>query len=583
MLPYRITCPVRPSILVAWFMAVFCAGACEHQAFAADAPDMGAEPDASTPAATGSGNTVGDQTPGTTDEAPIKVPMSIEAIDVEGATLLDRKTIEQAVYPHVGPDRTTDDIEAARAAVEAAYQKRGYSTVIVEIGTRPEGAGLVRIVVTENALGRLRIVGSRFHSPEVIRSELSALKEGEVPNWTTFEKQLAAAGNGRDRTIIPQAPKPGTQPNSFDLTLKVQDRFPLHASVDLNNDHSADTSDLRLTAQLSYANLWQAGHTITGTYVVSPEDTAETTVFSGSYLAPLRGTPWSLLIQGYTSNSNVATLGGTNVLGDGYAIGARIIYQLPSWKQFMHSVTFGFDYKSLNQVLDLSGINPSLENQTVPIAYVPLSVNYALQYYGDSSSASLNAGVTFGLRGLGSRAATFEFSRFGAKANFVHFNLDADLSVALPHDFLATARLSGQVASQPLVTGEQFAIGGHYTVRGFLQSEALGDDGITGGLEISSPSLAGFFGKAFTQWRLYGFFDAAFARLQQPLADQVSQAELYSAGIGTRLKLFDAIDGNISVAFPLRDGMATLDRNGKSVIRTKKGDPKAVFSVRAAF
>src|SRR3546814_14538001 len=101
--------------------------------------------------------------------------------------------------------------------------------------------------------------------------------------------------------------------------------FPFHATVQIGNDHSANTEPLRLLGTVRYNNLWQAGHAISGTYVVSPQNRENTEVFAGSYLAPVWNTPWSLLLYGYKSNSNIASLGGTNVLGDGYSIGLREI------------------------------------------------------------------------------------------------------------------------------------------------------------------------------------------------------------------------------------------------------------------
>jgi hypothetical protein len=45
---------------------------------------------------------------------------------VAGVRKLPRLAVEEAVYPYLGPGRTRDDIEAARAALEAAYQTNGF-------------------------------------------------------------------------------------------------------------------------------------------------------------------------------------------------------------------------------------------------------------------------------------------------------------------------------------------------------------------------------------------------------------------------------------------------------------------------
>src|SRR4051794_14215318 len=48
---------------------------------------------------------------------------------IDGNTVLEAGDIELAVEPFLGPQRTIDDIQQARTALEAAYRKRGYETV----------------------------------------------------------------------------------------------------------------------------------------------------------------------------------------------------------------------------------------------------------------------------------------------------------------------------------------------------------------------------------------------------------------------------------------------------------------------
>ena len=103
-------------------------------------------------------------------------------------------------------------------------------------------------------------------------------------------------------------------PGTMDVDLKVEDKSPWHASVGLNNDYSADTKKLRSTASIGYDNLWQLGHSVSLTFFTAPQQTDNAKVWSGSYSMPLSNR-WSLQFSGYKSDSNVATIGGTNVLG----------------------------------------------------------------------------------------------------------------------------------------------------------------------------------------------------------------------------------------------------------------------------
>ena len=57
----------------------------------------------------------------------------IDEYRVEGADALPQIEVEEAVYPFLGPNRTADDVEKARAALEKAYHDKGYQTVGVSV------------------------------------------------------------------------------------------------------------------------------------------------------------------------------------------------------------------------------------------------------------------------------------------------------------------------------------------------------------------------------------------------------------------------------------------------------------------
>ena len=62
-------------------------------------------------------------------------------LQVEGNTLLDRVLVERAVYPFLGQNKTVNDVEAARQALEIFYRDSGYATVVVDIPEQEVKAG----------------------------------------------------------------------------------------------------------------------------------------------------------------------------------------------------------------------------------------------------------------------------------------------------------------------------------------------------------------------------------------------------------------------------------------------------------
>jgi hemolysin activation/secretion protein len=352
--------------------------------------------------------------------------------------------------------------------------------------------------------------------------------------------------------------------------------------VEVNNDHSPSTTSTRVIASARYTDMFRLGQTLTGTYIVAPENRKETEVISGSYTAPLLGTPWTLVLYGYKSNSNIAALGGSNVLGNGYQIGLRAMYQLPISKTY-HSVSFGLDYKNFKQNIFVNGQAAG----QAPIEYIPLAFGYNFTAPGDRDNLDIALASTLGVRVFKKRRCflvdpntsgtcqpvdQFKNKDLDANENFTHLNLDANYVHSFPHDIVTTARLSGQLADSHLVTNEQFGAGGMTSVRGYLQSEAVGDTGAVGSLELRSPSLAPLLPGFVDELRLFAFGDAGVVHVLRTLPDQADLFQLYGAGGGVRISLFKTFNGELVVAVPLKDGPTT-----------KAGDIRTMFSAKGQF
>jgi hemolysin activation/secretion protein len=400
------------------------------------------------------------------------------------------------------------------------------------------------------------VVGSTYTSLNNIKEQVPSLAEGKAPDFNQAQKELADANRLPDRRITPLI-KPGKIPGTVDIDLKVNDALPVHGSLEVNNDHAQNTTPIRTNATLSYGNLWQLGHTLTLTALLAPKDPGQAQVYQGSYLAPIWGTPWSILAYGYNSNSTVVTLGGSNVLGKGYAIGLRGVLTLPSWGDFGQTLSFGLDFKHF-----LENVNLGANNSGGIVRYVPLVTNYSLQMADDVTSATFGLALTLGLRGPSSSEAAFQNNRAFASANFVHANVDADVKQNVGDYGQIDLRFSGQLADQPLVSSEEFSAGGLTSVRGYLQSEILGDDGIFSSLELRSPSFASFADSTtgqtiFDEWRVFGFADSALARVLDALPGQQSAFNAASVGLGTRFRALSNLSSELDLAFPLRDATVT--------------------------
>jgi hemolysin activation/secretion protein len=495
---------------------------------------------------------------------------------VIGSRHLPRDQVDYAVYAYLGPERTAEDVELARAALEQRYHRAGYQTVVVEIPPQDPTSGVIILSVQEMPVGRLTVRGSKYHDIERIKRLAPSLAEGSIPNFRDVEKDVIRLNRRADLRVTPEF-KPGAQPGSVDVELVVEDSFPLHGSAELNNRYSANTTPLRLDASLRYDNLWQLGHTIGAAFQVAPQDADDALVYSGYYLAPVPRVEWlSLMAQAIRQNSDVSTLGGSASAGNGEIYGGRLIAELPTRHAGMfHNLTFGLDYKNFEQSLSFN--NVLIDSS--PITYYPFLLSYNGFWMGKDYRFQLDGAFNWHFRGMGSGEVEFDNRRYAANGNYFYFRGLASYEHDLWQDFQVKALLQGQATDNPLVDSEQFSVGGLNTVRGYLESQAVGDSAIAGTLEVRSPSLLRWWTKNDRhEFRLLGFLDAGSVFINDPLPEQTTNFNLLSVGFGALAKVMDWLNGAVYVGVPqISQGSTEADSYRPA------GSPMLVFRVWAEF
>ncbi len=495
--------------------------------------------------------------PPTPPAAPVETRFDILEFQIEGNTVLNAMAIERAVLPQLGPGRDMAAVEAARSALEAAYQQAGYLTVLVDVPEQRVDGGVVLLSVVEGRIDRLYVTGSRYHDQGWIRAAVPALAAGKVPDFNQVQQQLASV-NRDDRKVQPVL-RAGQFPGTVEVDLQVDDRLPLSGSVEVNNFNSRDTEPLRLVATLRYDNLFQRDHSISLTAVTTPTRPSESRVLLTNYVIPTSSADsWAL--SAVWSNSNVETLGGTQVLGNGTTVGIRRNWNFGTGGA--HNLGLGIDYKNLKEKIPAG-------NGTIstPLQYAPLQLSYA----GSSSNAKdnyvLSSGLTTAFGELLKRSVEcvpgivddqFNCKRQGASGSFAALKFDGRWSHSLGWGSTGL-RLGGQLASGPLVSPEQYALGGAETVRGYLDATVLGDSAGLFSLELRSANLAPAQDSLLTNLTLLAFVDAGIAYLIEPGFGQTASVTLVGTGVGLRFVFAPQIEGSIDLGWPQKTAAVMAD------------------------
>lgn len=510
-----------------------------------------------------------------TESRTVAVPVRGQGFDileiaVDGNTLLSELDVQLALEPFVGEQRKATDVDAARSALEKLYKERGYKTVTVGIPRQTIRDGLVLLEVVEGRIASLEVQGSQYTSLEQLKNEVPSLAEGKVPDFALVEKELTYANRLPTRRVTPSLTV-GTVPGTVDIDLKVDDQLPLRASVELNNRHGRDTSNTRAVATFGYDNLWQRGHSLTASFQTAPQRSDDGSVYYGSYRAPLGDGSWNLSLTALRTSSNVAALGGVDVLGSGRGYGLELGRQFAAVAGVLYpSVSAGIEYKNFDTV---ASVGQGAEIRT-PAKYYPVTLGYSQLLKLSGQSLQTDLSLSFASPQLGSDSQTIDLNRFKARGQQLYLRATFNYSRDLPLNLEAGWRGGGQLSDQPLISSERSSAGGMDNVRGYVEAEALGDHGYFSSLELRAPSLSEYLGQEgwtrfVSDFRPYVFYDFANVRLRGPFLDQSSarSAFLSSTGAGLGFRFFNHLGGSLIWALPLQKGPATPDNDNRVLFR----------------
>jgi hemolysin activation/secretion protein/AraC-like DNA-binding protein len=285
-------------------------------------------------------------------------------------------------------------------------------------------------------------------------------------------------------------------------------------------------------------------------------------------------------------------------ISDNSDVGARWSLPLPMMSKVRSSLSVGPDYKNYridsaqNRTFSATIFVPE-NGQTGPpftefhspptstsrsifnsVEYLPLTLLWE-GGFGDnwgSTSFSLNQSANYG--DLLANAKNFEALASSTKANGDYYIIQPSLTreQKLPSDYGLRLHADGQWANQPLISNEQFALGGLAGVRGYQDGQLYGDTGWRVQFEPHTPlATVGVVNGVPITARLFAFAD---------------YGQLYLIDPGTRpgriqeLGWGGGLDSSIGahVDFRVTIGVPALDVPGRNA-----GEARAYFTLAAQF
>lgn len=494
-------------------------------------------------------------------QAPVEVAppprFDINRFEISGNTLLPAAEVDRLVSPYTGKNKDFADIQRALESLEQAFRDRGYGVVQVILPEQDITRGVVQFRVLQPRVGKVIIEGNTQFNAENIRRSLPTVKEGETPNSRNIARNLQMTGEHpvKQTNVLLRS---GASEDQVDVNIKVVDDKPWRAFFTLDNSGTGDTGYFRSGFGYQHTNLFNRDHTITATYITSPTQVSDVTIFGLGYRIPFYDLNSTLdLIAGYSDVNSGVVQGLFNVSGSGTIGAVRWNYFLPKWDDIEQKLALGLDYRGFRNEVLLQG------QQLVPdITIHPVSLTYSGLKRMTAAEFSFYGGAVTNIPGGNDgRAEDFERARPGATDNYTLFRYGLNYTRQFRNEWQMRFGLNGQYTEDSLVSGEQFGMGGPDSVRGYQLREVASDKGYASQIELYTPDLARKIGLTDTyKLRVLGFYDFGSIQRNNALAGEVRRDSIASVGIGARMTYGKAVSLRLDLAQPLQE-TATRDNN----------------------
>ena len=461
---------------------------------------------------------------------------AITAYEISGNTLLAEAELQSAVLPHIGQQKDFKAIQEALKAIEIRYAEAGYASVRVMLPEQEVDNGKIQLKVVEAKIGTVSVEGNKHFSNENIRDSVPGLREGSIPKMSDVSASLRVANeNASKQTSL--VFRPSDRDNEIDATLRVSDESPLKIGASFDNTGTNSTGDYRLGLLVQHANLFDLDHIASAQIITSPGHENDVKIIGLGYKIPLYSLGDSIdIAYGYSNvnSGSVSVAGGVlGISGSGHIASAKYNVYLPSIAKWEQKLSVGLDFRAYSNSVTAANSSDSL----VPdITVRPISLTYSgltqLEGFDFSTYLTFAQNISGGTKG---RAADFEASRAGASSSYNIFRFGFGLGYTLPANWTLRGTIAGQYTNDLLVSGEQFGVGGHDTVRGFQEREIAKDKGTRASVEIYTPNIASLFGLSDVRAQALAFYDTAQVRQNQPLPGEQASENIASTGLGLRL------------------------------------------------
>ena len=423
------------------------------------------------------------QTP-TNPQPPQVTPSSdrffIKKVEVLGSTVL-QKQIAALIKPFENREVIFEDLIGLRSAITQLYIDNSYVTSgAFLLNNQALSGGVVQIQVIEGELERIESGGLHHLRQGYVRSRL-AIAATKPLNRKRLEQALQLLQLDPLFKRVNAELTAGSAPGRNILQVRLTEAPILHVGLAIDNSQTPSVGSEQGSITLSDDSLFGFGDRLSAEY----GRTAGLNNYDFGYSTPLNARNGTLSLRYVNDDSKIV----------------EAPFQDLGIKSKTRTISFGFRQPLVQSPASEFALGLALDlrrNQTFLLNDIPFSfsegpnngeskvtvIRFSQDWVNGGVRRVLAARSQFSI-GLNALGATI--NRTGPDGRFFSWLGQFQLVQQLSSRYLLVARVDAQLTPNPLLTLEQFSVGGVDTVRGYRQNQLVTDNGILGSLEVRLP------------------------------------------------------------------------------------------------
>ncbi len=458
------------------------------------------------------------------------VKFFVKKITLSDNDFVPEETLRPLIAAYENREITFGEVDTLNLALEGEFRRQGYFAVIYAPPQRVENQELALQAVI-SLLEDVHVEDARYFHPRKIYSYW-LIPRGKPLRYDKIRRSIDAMNANPDRQVQ-AVMRPGGEPGTSDIHLKVKDRHPFHVGFGYDNRGTKLSGKKRPGAYIRNNNFLGLDDILMAGVLFGREYGD----FYFQYLIPI--TQWGTrFAYGFTYDQSnpKKEFEELGINGVSQNSDFTLYQQIAQTETFSADTHLGFGYKdSRTDVLSVTSTRDRLR-----------VLNFGAEFRAEDATGTWFHGQDYYF-GLGQyNDDDNRFTSRQAGSSFFKYVMSFGRNQDLPWGIGLTVQSQVQLSPVQLTSDEQFFLGGATTVRGYPESDYGADQAILTNIECKLPVLF-FLPQGWTlPWQkeaikdqvgFFLFYDHGYGRTHDPSEFEKRSFNMQGIGMGITFKM----------------------------------------------